>query len=119
MLNYSVFKKNKTAVVKASGKICRAAVLSSGNFVRGLLEKGYADITLDIDSLDDEREMLYHIALINSFKKEVERAGGIFTLVSTRPAVKAYLSICGLERLFIYRKHDSMNRGGQNGVSRY
>lgn len=34
MLNYSVFKKDKTAVVKASGKICRAAVLSSGNFVR-------------------------------------------------------------------------------------
>jgi anti-anti-sigma regulatory factor len=99
-LNYSVLEKEENTEVKVSGKICKAAVLSSGSFIRSLIEKGAANITLDIDGLEDEREMIYHVALINSFKKASDYAGGDFVLVSNRSSVRKYLSRTGLERLF-------------------
>ena len=118
-LNYSIFKKNVTAVIKASGKISKGAVLSSGNFIRSLISGGSTNITLDIDGLEDEREMIYHVALINSFKKEVERAGGVFTLVATRPSVQTYLSISGLSRLFIYKEQPVIAQGENYVIQKY
>jgi len=99
-LNYSVLEKEENTEIKVSGKICKAAVLSSGNFIRSLIEKGTTSITLDIDGLEDDREMIYHVALINSFKKASDYAGGDFVLVSNRSSVRKYLSKTGLERLF-------------------
>ena len=107
-MNYSVFEKDADIEVKVSGKISSGAVLSSGAFIRSLLERGAASITLNIDGLDDEREMIYHVALINSFKKEVGRMNKIFTLVTTRPSVQAYLSVTGLAGIFPISMHNSL-----------
>jgi len=99
-LNYSVSEKNENTEIRVSGRLNKGAVIASGNFIRSLIDRGASEITLNIDGLDDDREMVYHIALINSFKKETERANKIFKLVSTRSSIQKYLSITGLSMLF-------------------
>lgn len=106
-MNYSVLEKNGKTVVKVSGKLSSAAVLSSGTFIRSLIERCGSNITLDIDGLEDEREMIYHVALINSFKKAVESKGGVFILISNRSVFKGYLSKTGLGRLFPVVSHNT------------
>jgi anti-anti-sigma factor len=99
-LNYLIYETDNCTVVKVSGKISKSAVLSSGAFIRSLIERDILNIILHIDGLEDERDLIYHIALINSFKKAVENAGGDFVVISNRDALKNYLSSTGLSRIF-------------------
>ncbi|NMC40833.1 MAG: hypothetical protein GYA43_06635 [Bacteroidales bacterium] len=55
---------------------------------------------LDMGGLEDEKEMIYHVALINSFRKTAEQAGGRFVLISASEALKCYLKLSGIERMF-------------------
>lgn len=106
-MNYSIYEVDHCTVVKVSGKISRSAVLSSGAFARSLIEKNIINIILHIDGLEDERELIYHVALINSFKKAIENAGGDFVVISNRDAMKNYLLSTGLSRIFPVITYDS------------
>jgi len=99
-LNYSIYETDYCTIVKVSGKISKGAVLSSGAFIRSLIERDILNIILHIDGLEDERDLIYHIALINSFKKAVENAGGDFVVISNRDALRSYLLSTGLSRIF-------------------
>mgnify|MGYP001194193816 CR=1 FL=1 len=99
-MNYTIITGNGTLTVRVSGSIDRGAVISSRSFVQSLIEKGYLNFILDMENLGDEREMIYHVALINSFRNSVEQAGGRFTLLSASESLKCYLSLSGLGRLF-------------------
>jgi hypothetical protein len=59
-------------------------------------------VILDGDGLEDAKEMFYHAALINTIKKEIEFSGGTFRIRSESEALRRYLSMTGLERLFIF-----------------
>ena len=100
-MDYTISSLNGTLTVKVSGRIDRGAVISSRSFAQSLIEKGYLNFILDMDGLEDEREMIYHVALISSFKNTIEQSGGKFTLLSTSDSLKYYLRLSGLGRLFI------------------
>ncbi len=106
-MNYSVVEKKGNTEVRVSGKLSKYAILSAGIFIRSLIERCGSNITLDVDGLEDEREMIYHVALINSFKKAVENRGGSFTLVSNSTGLQRYLSGTGLARLFGNNSHNN------------
>lgn len=99
-MNYTISPVNGTLTVKVSGRIDKGAVISSRSFVQSLIEKGYLNFILDMDGLEDEREMIYHVALISSFKNAIEQSGGKFTLLSTSDSLKYYLRLSGLGRIF-------------------
>ncbi len=101
-MDYKFRKMKDHTIVEVKGKIDGGTVMSAGSFIRGL-EINYPEtVILDVDGLEDGREMFYHVALINSFKKEVEQAGGILKIRSTGLSLKKYLNVTGLKRLFIF-----------------
>ena len=100
ILNYTIITGNGTLTVKVSGRIDKGAVIGCRSFVLSLIEKGYLNFRLDLKDLEDEREMIYHAALINSFRNIIEQAGGRFVLVSVSEALKYYLKLSGIGRLF-------------------
>ena len=101
-MEYKTSKLENSIIVEVSGRIDKGGVISAGAYARSLHEYNSVNIILDVDGLEDEREMFYHVALINTFKKEAEQGGGTFRLRSSRRSLKSYLSMTGLDRLFIF-----------------
>ena len=100
-MNYTISRMKDHTLIKASGKINAGAVISAGSFVHELALISET-VILDVDGLEDEREMFYHVTLINSFKKEVELAGGILKIRANRLSIRKYLSLTGLKKLFLF-----------------
>jgi hypothetical protein len=101
-LNYTISKMKDHILIEVSGNIDRGNVMSAGSFIRELDIIYPETVILDVDGLEDEREMFYHVSLINTFKKEVEQAGGVLKIRATGLSIKKYLSITGLKNLFLF-----------------
>mgnify|MGYP001315091161 CR=1 FL=1 len=101
-MNYTISKMNDHTLIKVSGRVNGKTVISAGSFINELDIIFPETIILDVDGLEDEREMFYHVALINSFKKQVELAGGILKIRANRLSIRKYLGITGLKKLFLF-----------------
>ncbi|HOP65057.1 MAG TPA: hypothetical protein PK906_16890 [Spirochaetota bacterium] len=99
-MDYKIKSMEGYTLIEVSGIIERSEVLFAASRMRSLDITYPRIVILDVDMLEDEREMFYHTALINIVKKEVEHAGGVFKLKSTRPAMRSYLAMTGLDRIF-------------------
>ncbi len=101
-MNYTVKNSENHTVIEVSGVVDRGAVITAASFIRGLELTFPVVVILDVDGLEDEKEMFYHAALINTIKKEIEFAGGTFRIRVRKESLRRYLSMTGLERLFIF-----------------
>ena len=101
-MNYEISRLKDCTVIEASGKIDRAAVISASSYLRGLDIDYPETVILDINGIEDEREMFYHVALINTVKKGVEQSGGTFILRASGASVRRYMRITGLDMLFCF-----------------
>lgn len=101
-MNYKISKMQGYTLLEIAGSIDSRAVISAGSFIRELRISYPETVILDIDGLEEQREMFYHVALINSIKKVVEQSGGILKVRASGLPVKRYLSIMGLKKLFIF-----------------
>lgn len=110
-MNYSLVKMKDAMLIKIRGKIDPANVVSAGSFIRELDINYPADIILDVDGLEEHREMFYHVAMINSIQKEVNYAGGVLKVRTTGASLKKYLNMMGLKRLFTFDEPDAVMAG--------
>lgn len=101
-MNYSLLKMKDYVLIKIKGKIDPANVVSAGSFIRELDIKFPASVILDVDGLEEHREMFYHVAMINSIQKEVVHSGGELKVRTTGSSLKKYLNMMGLKKLFTF-----------------
>ncbi|HQO40253.1 MAG TPA: hypothetical protein PK986_07275 [Spirochaetota bacterium] len=101
-MNYSLLKMKDYVLIKVKGKIDTANVVSAGSFIRELEIPHPATVILDVDGLEEHREMFYHVAMINSIQKEVNYAGGELKVRTSGSSLKKYLNMMGLKRLFTF-----------------
>jgi anti-anti-sigma factor len=99
-MEYRISKKNDSVHITVLGPLNRNAVHSVSGFIRPFLKGGSTNISIDIDDLKDEHDMVFNIGLINAFKKEIEQAGGHMRLKSKSRILKNYLNQTGMGRLF-------------------
>src|SRR5208337_3826905 len=99
IMEYWISESKDHILVKATGMLDRHAIYSVGTFIRPLLKGGSPRIVLDIDGLEEEREMIFHVGLINAFKREIEQAGGSLTVLANRPHIVNFLRSTGLDRI--------------------
>ncbi len=109
-MDYKVINSDDHTVIELSGKVDRGSVLTAASYMRELPIEFQQTIILDVDGLDDEREMFYHAAVINTIKKEIEFAGGTFRIRAEKESIRSYLSMTGLDRLFIFDKSAVISR---------
>ena len=100
-MNYSLYKTKDLTVIEVTGKINSGILMSAGSFIRGLNITYPGTVILDVDGLEDQREMFYHVAFINAFKKVIESSGGVLKIRATGLAIRKYLSVTGLKKLFL------------------
>ncbi len=110
---YNISKFDNYTLIEVSGKIDRGGVISAASYIRELEINHPERVILDIDGLEDEREMFFHAALINTVKKEVEHGGGSFRIRAGKASIRSYLSMTGLERLFVFDENDFNQINGE------
>lgn len=101
-MNYTISIKKDYILLQVSGKVDRVDVLSTSSVVRELDISHTETVVLDVNGLEDAREMFYHAAVINTIKKEIEHRGGLFRIRAEKESIRSYLSMTGLERLFVF-----------------
>ncbi len=101
-MNYALRRLDDYTLIELSGRVDGPIVVAAGGLVRKMGISSPGTVILDIDGLDEQREMFYHVALINTFKKEVEQKGGILKLRVTSHPILKYLSMTGLKKLFVF-----------------
>lgn len=101
-MNYTISTMKDYILLQVYGEVSRVDVLSAASVVRDLDISHPETVVLDVDGLEDAREMFYHAAVINTIKKEIEHRGGFFKLRAEKESIRRYLSMTGLERLFIF-----------------
>ncbi len=89
-------------LLQVYGEVDRVDVLTAASVVRDLDISHPETVVLDVDGLEDAREMFYHAAIINTIKKEIEHRGGLFRIRAEKKSIRSYLSMTGLERLFVF-----------------
>ncbi|MFH0976379.1 MAG: hypothetical protein V1874_11415 [Spirochaetota bacterium] len=99
-MEYKISKITDSIVIKVMGPFNKNAVHSVSTFLKPFLNGNSTDITLDIDNLEDEREIVFHIGLVNAFKKAIEQVGGKLSVRAERSSVRKYLSNTGIDRIF-------------------
>ncbi len=99
-MEYRISLLEDSVLIKVLGTLNRNAVYSVSSFIRPFLKGTKTKITLDVDDLEDEKEMVFHFGLINAFKKEIDQAGGKLTVRAGRERVKKYLRSTRLDKLF-------------------
>jgi len=105
-LNYTISTMKDHILLQVSGEVNRVDVLSAASLVRDLDISHPETVVLDVDGLEDAREMFYHAAVINTIKKEIEHRGGSFRIRVEKESIRSYLNMTGLERLFVFDKPD-------------
>lgn len=101
-MDYSMSRMKDCTIIRLAGKADGAAVMSAGTSVRELEITYPQTVILDIDGIEDQREMFYHVAVITTIKKEVEQCGGRLRIRTSRPMMSKYLLMTGLKKLFIF-----------------
>lgn len=99
-MEYRISIINDSLLIKVLGPFNKSAIHSAGIFLKPLLESISSKITMDIDDLEDERDMVFHIGLVNAFRKEIDQAGGKLFVKTDKPSVRKYLRSTGLDRIF-------------------
>jgi len=101
-LNYTISTMKDYILLQVYGEVDRVDVLTAASVVRDLDISHPETVVLDVDGLEDAREMFYHAAIINTIKKEIEHRGGLFRIRAEKKSIRSYLSMTGLERLFVF-----------------
>jgi anti-anti-sigma regulatory factor len=99
-VEYRISEMRNKTIIFVSGNINRNAIYRVSTFLKPLLNRKPLAIVLDIDGLEDERDMTYHAGLVNAFRREIEQAGGILLIKTTRPSFLNYLRTTGMKRIF-------------------
>lgn len=99
-MEYRVYMTSDSISIKVMGPFNKNAIYSAGQFMKSLLNGAPARVTLDIDDLQDEREMIFHMGLVNAFKKEIDRAGGKLLVKTEKQSLRRYLRNTGMDRIF-------------------
>ena len=110
-MDYIISRRNGSTLITASGVITRRDVVSAGSLIRNLDLAEDETLILDVDGVEDGREMFYHVAFINTLKKETEQKNARFLLRSTNHSMRTYLDMMGLERLFDF--DDTVPQGAE------
>jgi hypothetical protein len=100
MMEYKISSLKDSVLIKVLGPLNRNAIYSVSTFIKPFLKGASTKITLDVDGLEDEKEMVFHLGLINAFKKEIDQAGGKLTVMADRASIKKYLKATRLNKLF-------------------
>ncbi len=99
-MEYRISFMEDSILIKVLGSFNRNAIHSVGSFLKPFLKGISTKITLDIDGLKDEREIVFHFGLVNAFRKEIDQAGGKLYVRTSRPVVRKYLAKTGLDKIF-------------------
>jgi anti-anti-sigma regulatory factor len=99
-MEYRISIVNDSILIKVLGPFNKTAVYSAGVFLKPLLKGVSTKITMDIDDLKDEREMVFHMGLVNAFRKVIDQVGGKLFVKTDKPAVREYLRSTGLDKIF-------------------
>jgi len=99
-MEYRVKKLKESILIKVIGPINKNAKYSARSFLEPFLDGRFTNITLDIDNLENDREIVCHIGLVNSFKKAIDQVGGKLFLKVERSSIRKYLHKTGMDRLF-------------------
>lgn len=108
-MNYTISTMKDYVLLQVSGEVNRVDVLSAASVVRDLDISHPETVVLDVDGLEDAREMFYHAAIINTIKKEIEHRGGLFRIRAEKESIRSYLGMTGLDRLFIFDEPQIMS----------
>ena len=99
-MEYKITKQKDSILIKVFGPFSKNAINLAGVFLQPILINISKKIILDIGDLNEAREMIFHFGLVNSFRKEIDQAGGELFVKTHDPVMKKYLYNTGLGRLF-------------------
>jgi len=99
-MEYRISKTGDTTTIFVSGYLNRNAKYRVSTFLKPLLNRKPLTIVLDVDGLEDEKDITYHAGLVIAFKKEIDQAGGILLIRTERPSFLNYLRTTGIEKIF-------------------
>jgi anti-anti-sigma regulatory factor len=99
-MEYRISKLKESILIKVLGPFNKNAVHSVSTFLEPFLSGNSTRITLDIDNLKDEREIVFHLGLVNAFKKAIDQVGGKLTVRAESSCIRSYLNKTGMDRIF-------------------
>ena len=99
-MEYRISKLKESILIKVVGPFNKKAVHSVSTFLEPLLSGNFTNITLDIDNLEDEREIVFHLGLVNAFKKAIDQVGGKLSVRAERSSIRKYMDKTGMNRIF-------------------
>lgn len=99
-MEYRISIINDSVLIKVLRPFSKYAIYSASSFLKPFMKGVSTKITLDIDDIIDGRDMVFHLGLVNAFRKEIDQAGGKLFIKTDKPDVRKYLRKTGLDRIF-------------------
>jgi len=99
-MEYRISTIDDYTLIKVLGPFNRNAIHSVSKFLKPFLKGNSRKITLDIDNLVNEKDMVFHVGLLNAFRKEIDQAGGTMQVQAENVSLRQYLSAMRLDRIF-------------------
>jgi anti-anti-sigma regulatory factor len=99
-MEYRISVINDSILIKVLGPFSKYAIYSAKTLLKPILKNVSKKIILDISDLKNIKEMVFHLGLVNAFKKEIDQAGGKLFIKTDEPVVHKYLQKTGLDRIF-------------------
>ncbi len=101
-MDYKLTMMKDRVVIEVKGRVDASEVMSAGSFVRELGIEYPGTVILDVDGLEEQRELFYHVAFITAVKKAVEQAGSVLKVRAKGQSLRKYMNITGLKKLFMF-----------------
>jgi anti-anti-sigma regulatory factor len=109
-MDYIVNKNKDHVLIKIAGKLNKNAIYNVREFLDAILNHPKPKVVIDLSELQEDKDVVYQVGLINAFKKEIDLAGGKFKVNSLSPGVQKYFTENRLDRLFDIGYQDSKDQ---------
>ena len=107
-MKYHVIEKRDFIIVEIGGLLTKRVPFSVRDILRPWRSRREPKIAVDMGGIDEDRNEVTQLAVINAFKKEVDLMNGFLKICSLRPRIKNYLFKNRLDRIFdIYENLNS------------
>jgi len=99
-LEYRVTTLKTHVNIKVIGPFIKNSMYTVSTFLKPFLQNADPIFYLDIDDLENDKEVIFYLGLINAFKKEIEQAGGVLFVKAGRPSIEKFFQKSRLDKIF-------------------
>ena len=96
----NVIEKRDFIFVEIGGLLTKRGTFSVRDILRPWQTRTEPRIAIDLGGIDEDRDVVTQLDVINAFKKEVDLMNGFLKVCSLRPHIRNYLLKTGLDRIF-------------------